>query len=153
MSTPRDAQRRREIILYFRVSLICLAIGMLVAGGCFYYVARTSDRLDRQAKGIARNNVKLIVVNSDLKATNFKLQRTLELVTDNGNRGACSIRSALQTARSRTIAGKRAAVTVADKAKAQQAIDEYTILIDSQRTVPLDFDCSTVIPKATGGTS
>lgn len=137
----------RSVIGYFRVTLICFAFAFVVGAGTYFWVQHTADRLDRQAVRLQRNNASVLLVNSHLATTNLKLQHTLELVTDNGNRAACSIRQALITARSRTAIGKKAALTPADKAKAQAAIDNYTALINAQRTVPLNFKCDSLLKK------
>jgi hypothetical protein len=133
----------RRFVAYFPFTLIVLAFGGMIAAGAYYYVQSAVERLDR-------NNARIIRTNNDLAQTNHKLAKTLALVTDNGNRGACSIRGALITARSRTKVGLLAAKTAADKAAAQKAIDDYTALIDAQRTVPLTFDCATLIPGGSG---
>jgi uncharacterized membrane protein len=125
--------------------MLWLVLAIVTLAGAYYYVARAGERTDRINARLTRTNAKLSRTNDGLKATNAKLAATLELVTDNQNRSACSIRRALVTARSRTVVGKKAALTPADKAKAQAAIDDYSALIDSQRTTPLDFDCDRVL--------
>lgn len=150
--SPTPEMRRWRLITLAWCFLMCIAIALIVAGGTYYFVTRTTDRLDRQGKALkrnnanlARNNAKLIKVNDGLQSTNYKLSRTLSLAVDNQNRAACSIRGALITARDRTRVGLAAAMTPADKAKAQKAIDDYSALIDAQRTTPLAFKCESIL--------
>jgi hypothetical protein len=144
--TLEDRQRRRLRWLdYVRVTLICFAFGVIVVAGTYYYVQRTSDRLDNARQRSDRQFKKAQIL------ANNKFQQTLILTTKQANyannRRACGWRKFVgPIVASYVSAANDKTQSKSSRDRNAERVKTTEAFLDSQVTIPPDFDCSS-LPK------
>lgn len=126
----------RRFVTYFPVTMICLAFALLVGGAAFYYVQRTSDRLDANRQRSDRQNAKALIL------TDRKFRQALRaqavLFSYSINKSTCVLR---------VIAAQQIARLETTKTTGYKDAEKFwQNIIDNQVPVPANFDCST-LPK------
>lgn len=121
---------------YFPVTMICLAFALVVGGAAFYYVQRTSDRLDANRQRSDRQNAKALIV------TDRKFRQALHaqavLFSYSINKSTCVLRviATQQIARLETVKTEGY----------RQAEVFWKNILENQVPIPADFDCAS-LPK------
>jgi hypothetical protein len=128
-----DSLRNR--ILYFRVTLICLAFALVVVAGTYYYVQRTSDRLE------ANRAYSDAQFSDALRISSSQFAYSI-------NKSVCGFRGFVEpTLKSYKAAADDKTLTASARARNDLRIRTTQAFLDSQVTVPRDFDCRNLSPR------
>lgn len=144
MSPTPEAQRRREILLYARVTLICLAFSLIVGAGAFFYVQTTRDSIEaaRRHDDARALRDRLLAERKFQQAVRISTRQTAYSV----NKSVCLLRLISEQQISRLETTKPAGYKAAEKFWVQ--------IRDNQIPIPPTFDCRKLPskpPKAVAG--
>lgn len=137
MSPTARARLVRRIVTYFPVTMICFAFALVVGGAAFYYVQRTSDRLEANRHHDDARALR------DRQLADRKFQQAVRISTRQTaysvNKSVCLLRLISQQQIKRLETTKPAGYKAAEAFWAQ--------IRDNQIPVPPSLDCSKLPSK------
>lgn len=143
--SPTPEMRRWRFVTIAWCFAMCLAFAFIVFGATFYYVQRSSDRLESARKHSDQQFSKALIV------TDRKFRQALRITNAQSaysiNKSVCGFRKlVIPTLATYKQAAEDPSLSASAKARNAGRIKSTQDFLDTQVTVPSDFDC-TKLPR------